>query len=362
MNLLRIATRQGGDPAIDLDRATQVSLTRDLTAPSECRVEFGDDDTWRDLQSAIAIGVEADVVVADRAFMRGRLLARQMSTSARAGNTIQLTLRTALADAMFAVCDSKIRVKGASLKDVIIRAYESIGVGESSFVFAADVEKDVAAETPDARELTQDEARVHFPETVYAFVERHLNRWSLTHWDLPDGRLIVAAPNDARPPVYAFTMSRQNPSSNNIIGATKLEDFEQVPVKLWVFGTAGGRDATASKVRGSDVDPLLLSVGPRLQRNAAVVDQSLKTTSQAESRARREMSNRSRRKDAWEFETPNWTQGGFAYQVNQTCDVKVDLAGIPQGKHLIWRVQLDMSADRGLTGRVSTVAQGIWKL
>lgn len=369
-NRLTIESVSGGARPIVIDRATQYELVRDLTAPSEARFEMGDDGAWEALEAAIAIGARFRVAVDGRPWVTGRLLTRQLPVSDRSGATIQLTVRTRLADAMFTSCDPKITVKGAKLVDVVAAAYATLGLTAADITFLEDARRDTLSgrddrgqRPADVRDLTSEEARVHPPETVHAFVERHLNRFGLTQWDARDGGIIIGAPDDSQREVWHLRMSRQG-QENNLLSANKAEDFEGVPEKLWVFGMGGGRDVSTARIRASESDSTLTGLDSPLRRTAMVTDQGIKTQAQAEARARREMSARSRAKDAWTLGLDYWVAPGLyePFDVNQTVTVSVARAGLRSATHLIWRVALRGSAEEGHTAELQTVGQGVWRL
>ena len=364
-----------GDFAIVVDRATQYDVTTDLTQPSEALFEMGDSGTWSALRSALETGGRYRVVVNDRVRLTGRLLSKALPVSANSGATVQVTVRTRLADAMFTTCDPGISVHNATLQDVVLAAYRNMGLTAADFILDPALARDLLSgkggglsRPADLTEMKEDAAKPHPPETVYAFAERHLNRFHLTHWDAPDGRIVVGAPNDEQAPSYHLQILRDGPDAyfNNLLSAEKTEDYEQVPVSLWVYGVGGGRDQGKAKVTFVQADPVMVAISPALDRSAVIIDEALTTQAQAEARARREMSLRSLMKDAWRLETwglSYWDgQQRIDYGIDTVANVHVAVTGGAAGAYLVYRCSFRGDASRGHTTELLTTAKGIWRL
>jgi hypothetical protein len=364
-----IESLDGRGRVVNLDRATNYELATDLTAPSEARIEFGDNGTWSALKDAISIGRRFRIGLNGRSLMAGRMLTRMLPVSASAGATVQLTIRTKLADAQFTSCDP-INVRGATLKTIILKAYATIGVTELDFNFNADVSRDLitgkginTSAAVDLTALTEQDARVQPPETVYSFVDRHLRRFGLLHWDGPDGRIVVGKPNDEQPASYLLRLSRESPRGNNLIDARRTEDYETVPGEMFVYGQGGGRDYTRARVKASVTDKTLIAL-PVLRRRTMVIDESITTVSLAQARARCEMAMRSLMRDSWDLTTPAWchyySTRFIPYAIDTVADLYVEVAGFASAKHYIWRATYSGSPQDGHTARLSAAAKGVW--
>jgi hypothetical protein len=404
----------GGVFPVVIDRATRYEIVTDLMSPSCARFELGDSGTWAAIAGALKIGGRFTVSVNGNSRMKGRLLTRNLAVTPQGGATVQLALRTRLADAAFTACDPKIGVRNTTLHDVVLKAFAKMGLTTADFIFEADTARDlitgrrsgkpdpvaglryarakVAAQAqsddrdsalqaydeqisaaegrpvdPALTALREDEARVHPPETIWSFVERHLARFGLMIWDGPDGRIVIGKPDDSQKPLYIMTARRgKNAVTNNLLSATKVEDFEDVPAQLWVFGFGGGREQSKTKYRALRTDPTLLAVAPSLDRSVMIIDESIRTPEQAAARARKEMMRRSMQKDCWTLETDgltywNGTQS-IAYAVDTVADVRVDVAGGASGAYLIHQCTMTGDADNGHTTRLVCSGRGIWDL
>lgn len=365
-----------GSDGLDVvvDRCLSYEIVSDLTAPSEARFELGNEGTWSVLREAIAIGTRFLVVVNERPWMRGRLLARRLPVSSQTGATVQLTIRTVLADAMYTTADPTINLRKASLRDMVLAAYAQLGLAEPDFIFNADLARNLvtgkgkSTKAPaDLAKIKEDAAKPSPPEPVYNFVERHLNRFHLTHWDGPDGRIVVGAPNDEQAPIYNLRCLRNaRAQRNNVMTMERGEDFEEVPTRLTVAGVGGGREHRKAKVRFDVTDPVLTAAVPALDRSVVIVDDGLKNAAQVESRARREMAMRSLAKNAWRVGVDGWSyRDGHTkttYAVDTVADVQVDIAPEASGAFLVYRVALKGSASDGHTSDLDVVGKGVWRL
>lgn len=369
-----IESVQGGGFSIVVDRATQYEVATDLLAPSAARFELGDDGTWSAIRDALGIGAQFAVSVNDKPRLTGRLLTRNLAVSGDAGATVQVVVRTKLADAMFTAVDPKIGVKNTTLKAILLAAFDRMGLTESDFIFRTDVARDLVTgrskggqETPDLAKMKEDEARPHPPETVWSFAERHCSRFHLMMWDAPDGRIVVGAPDDAQDPTYYMTAHRGiAAATNNLLSAQKTEDFEEVPAEMWVYGVGGGKEQTRARIKFMSADPVLAGVEPFLDRTAMVIDESIVTQAQAVARARRELMRRRLMSDSWVLETDGlsyWTGSErVPYGIDAVANVAVDVAGGANGAYLVYQTRMTGSANGAHTTSLTCCGRGIWAL
>lgn len=356
-----------------IDAITRFEISNSLTEPSSALFEIGSMSTWTKLQSAIALGTRWQVRVNGRARLTGRMISRRLPVSSDAGATVQLTVRTRMADAQFASANPTISLSKCSLKDVVLQAYGPLGLGEEDFVFDPDVARDImtgksaGSSAIDLDELKEDAAKVHPPETIHAFVERHLARFHLTHWDAPDGRIIVGAPDQRTIAFYRLRLRRDDPQNNNVTSAEKIEDYESTPSVLLVSGLSGGGGFAKAKVRSAEINEVLNAIVPAINRPVFIVDDAVKTQAQADSRARREMLMRSRQTDAWTMDVPDlafWDGSKLIpWGIDTIADVDVEVAGAAaNGAYMIHKVTMKGDASAGYSTSLEMVARGLWVL
>jgi hypothetical protein len=403
--------------SILIDRPTTYEVTTDITTPSEARIEMGDNGTWSALRDAIAIGRKFRVAINDRPILSGRMLVRSLPITPEAGATAQLTIRTVLADAAFTSCKA-FSVKGATLKDILLKAYATLGMTEGDFLFDADVARDMmtgrgknTSSKVALEKLTEQDARVQPPETVYSFVDRHLRRHGLLHWDGPDGRIIVGKPSDSQIPIYSLQCMRSSPRGNNVLSVQRSQDYEQVPSMISIWGQGGKQAYGRAPINAAVMNAKMVQINkinkqleggtlPKDQRDAlqaavdaleesyiappitttlqdavvsrlamnrqiAIIDESISTQALAEARARREMAQRSLNADSWDVKVRDWCYRDrnnrlVPWAVDTCAGLIVDTASPVSESCYIWRVIRSGNPMDGHATRLTLSARGVW--
>lgn len=376
-DVVRIEVIAGkGTPGGCLDRFTSFELRNDITMPSEASFEIGDDLSWSSLGNVFQIGTQFQVLVNDRPRMRGRVEMNNAPLDPGAGAVIRFAVRTKLSDAMFASASQTTRVLNVSIKDFILALYKPLGYLEKDFVFSQDAArnlltgKDKRGGKPptDLEPIKLDEARVKPPETIYAAADRHLRRHGWMHWDAPDGRIVVGAPNDEQDPTFFFNAYRTylvgNPDTNNILSASRTRDWSGIPTTLGVYGIGGKRDFTKSRVAGVAVDLDLIRAG--FYRPVTMVAEGVRTNDLAYRTALRDLAARSKSKDGFAIAVDGFSQwdGDTAtlYSPDTVADIRTDVAGGEAGPYYIHATTMTRSADNGDTTQIEAVRRGIWRL
>jgi len=367
----RISVEAVDSNAGAFDRFTSIELTNDLTAPAEAAFECGDDGTFRTFEKAVSFGTVFAVLVNDRLRLTGRVEAHDIPTDAQGGATVRFVIRTKLSDAAYASANPKISIQGATLKQVVLRAYAPLGFLERDFIFKQDLARDLmTGKSSRARQRTLDlepikleQAKVSPPETIFEFVERHLLRFHLTHWDSPDGKIVVGAPDDSQQPIYNFKLKTgANGRFNNVLRAQRVRDLSDAPSLMSVFGIGGKTDFQKTKVARALSIPEVAQA--KLYRPVIIVDEGLRTGDQAEGRLRREIAARSKKLDSWEIGTDGWTywdgQSRTPYGIDTCADVEIDTAGGALGSYLVHRTRLRLDPQNGAVADLSLVRKGLW--
>jgi prophage tail gpP-like protein len=360
-----------GDAGV-FDRWTSFDCVNDLTAPAETSFECGDDGTFRSFEKTIAHGNRFRVVLNDRLRMTGRVEAHDVPTDAQGGATVRFVVRTKLADATFASANPKISIQGATLKDIILRSYSPLGYLESDFIFKTDVARDLMTgksskgkKKVDLEKLSLEQAKVNPPETIYEFVERHLLRFHLSHWDAPDGKIVVGAPDDQQAPTYRFILKFGSRGvENNVLKAHRVRDLSDAPSLLGVFGIGGKTDFMKSKIARAIEVPEVAQA--KLYRPVLIMDEAIQNRGQAEGRVRREVAARSRRIDCWEVATDGlsfWDgRSAIPFGIDTTADVEIDTAGGATGQYLVHRTRLRRDPEGGDNAELTLIRKGLWVL
>jgi prophage tail gpP-like protein len=287
---------------------------------------------------------------------------------------IRFTIRTKVQDAWYASAAEGIAVKNVSLKDFILALYEPLGYSESDFVFRGSVARDLitgrsstnqGSDTTDLEPIKLDAAKVRPPETIYEAADRHLRRHGLMHWDSPDGRIVVAAPNDEQDPLYTLTLSRANQGlGNNVLGTTRTRDWSGIPSKVGLYGVGSGRGTSRARVSATAEDEDVIAAG--FHRPVTILAEAVKTQALAGRAAARELAARSKSKDSFDVEVDglSFWDGyvGIPWGVDTVAEVHTDAAGGSCGAYYLHRTILQRNATDGDKTNVSLVRKGVWKL
>jgi prophage tail gpP-like protein len=362
-------------PEGEFGKWESLSVTNDITTPTQAVFTIGDEGVWQELQDLVSPGSEFTVLLNGHPRMKGRAEVNEVQLSPQSGTVLQLTIRTKVADARYASASPEVKVEDTSIKDFILACYGPLGFTEADFVFAPFAARNLitgeaagAAAPEDFEEVKVDQAKVSPPETIYDAVERHLKRYGATQWDAPDGRVIVGRPDDGQDPTYKLQSKKGAASVANNMGAPrKIVDWSEVPLEINVYGASAGRSAAKASLKGvvinDDVQAVFDATG-HFNRRVLIPTQQGKTQAQVDRAAQREMSARIRRIDAWQIDTDGWSYWNGERQIpwanNTTADVDVDTVGGPQGRYLIVRVDLKLSTTGGTTTTLQLVAPGVW--
>lgn len=360
------------------DRFSRLTITNDLTAPSEAVLEVGDDGAWPDLERLVYPGEAFTVLLNGQPRLTGRAEVNEVPISAQQGCVLNLTVRTKMSDARYRSADPALKVEGVSIKDFIVAAYAPLGYTASDFAFSPATAVDLmtgkspggGAPPVDPDPIKLEQAKIQPPETIYEAVERHLKRFHMTHWDGPLGEILVGTPDDQQPERYWLRAVRGEASkANNVLTARRVRDWTDVPRSIIVTGKNFGKGIKAkSAAMGEAVDLDVDAVATRtghFQRDYLLAGTEVTSAAHAEAIAQRELSARIRRKDAYEFTVDGWTHWNGQEQVpwahNTTADIDVDVLGAEgRGRGLIVRVQLELGGQMAATSSITTVAPGVW--
>lgn len=361
-----------------LDNFTSLVIRNDITMPAEASFELGDNGTWASMGNVFQPGVQFQVFVNDRPRMRGRVEMNDVPFDSQAGAVVRFTVRTKLSDAMYASASQRTRIKNTSIKDFILALYEPLGYSEADFIFAPYTSRDIftgrnkgQTNAPtDLDRIKVDEARVKPPETIYAAADRHLRRHGLMHWDSPDGRIVVAAPDDEQDPTYTFNMYRGgasgsgDPQTNNVLGSTRTRDWSGLPAFVGVYGRGGKRDFTKARIASIARDQDVIDAG--FYRPVNIIAEGIRTQELADRASARELANRSKRKDSFSITVDGWSSWdgseGFLYSPDTVIQINTDVAGGQAGPYYLHATTMTRDARGGDTTQLEMVQRGVWRL
>lgn len=361
---------------IETDRGSytgfeSVEVSLDIEQPCSATLEFGDDGSASSLFEKLRPGTEVKVYLNDLLRLSGRTEVTDADLTVESGARIVLSVVTKLADARETSIDHRIKVTDTTLKDFVLAAYAPLGYGPGDFEFAPAAARNLltgkagAVPAPAQLEAIQvDKLKLQPGEMLYEAVETRLKRHNLTHWDAPNGKIVVGCPDEDQDPTYELTIKR---SEKRGAGARikRTQDWSKVPAEVWVYGGSMGRDLSRSAFKGVAVDLDLAAEFARsgnFNRRVVMNEDGVKNQEQAEAKARRAMAERLKRKDGFIVETDGWTWRGVPWSTNTTIDMFVDYFGGALGKRLITRVKNSMNVENGPKTHFECAGPGVWKL
>lgn len=364
-----------GDNGV-LENFTSFSITNDITSASSADFEMGDDESFDTMSRFTEPGVEYKIFLNDLLRLSGRVEFQEAPVNASQGSVIRFTIKTKMSDAMFASARQGTKFKDVSIKDYVVDLYGALGFTEDDFVFnnpadARDQMTGVISTNqgfPQFVDITTHkvgDAKVRPPESIYAAADRQLRRHGLMHWDSPDGKIVISAPNDTQKPLYYLKCSRGPGSeNNNILGINRIRDFSGIPTILGVFGVGGKRNFAKSRVSAVVIDQDLIDAG--FNRPITILADGIKKKDVADRAAARELAARSKRKDAFtvDIDGLSWWNGdaNIPFGYDTVADVQSDLAGGLLGSYYVHRVTMSRNASAGDNTQLTVLKAGVWDL
>lgn len=355
------------------DSWTSLQIRSSLTEPSEASFELGDESGYERLAQLSALGTQFRVLINDRPRLTGRVEMYEATSDAAQSTTQRIVVRTRMTDAVYSGAPVGLNLKRASIKEFVLACYEGIGLKEKDFYFTGATSRDLmtgkatsGGRAPVALEpLTEEQAKVQPPESVFEAVDRHLRRHGLLHWDGADGRIIVAAPDDQQDPIYNLWLYRDRASGqfNNVLQLQRVQDVSDSPTVLGMFGFGGKADFTRSKIGAVRRNEDLIRAG--FQRNVLVLDEAVRTKAIAQKRANREFAQRNRGLDRLTAVTDglSYAEGNVSvpWAPDTTADIVATHLGGAIGQYYVEGVELTRSIE-GDRSQLTLVKQGVWVL
>lgn len=350
-----------------------VEVTNDITAPASAAFRIGDDGSYGSLYRALAHGKPYSVFLNGFPRMKGRVVAQEVPDDARGGTSVEIRVSPKFSDAFVSSAEPSVKVEKVSIKDFILKLYEPLELTEDDFVFRAAAERDLMTGKPsrggkapvDLEKLQVTQAKVNPPETIYDAAARHLKRHGLMHWDAPDGRIFVGTPDVDQRPIYRFQSKRgARAQGNNVLSIRRVADWFDTPTHVTVFGGLKGKDIAKAAVSATSANADMLAAG--FYRAVLLPAEQIHTEAGAIKQARRELAQRSKRKDAYEITVDGWSywNGSSAtpYAPNTTADVDLDALGGVQGRYYIPKVMMREDAKNGPVTSITLMHPSVWRL
>jgi hypothetical protein len=365
----------GGDRTdFNFEDFASFTLRTSIVEPAEVSLELGDQTGFERLRDFVQLGSQFQVFLGDRPRLRGRVEAVDAPHDAQQSSVQRLAIRTRLTDAVVSSAPQGIRLKDASIREFILACYAGVDLTEADFDFRGDVSRDLMTgkgsrgqRAPKALDaLKAEQAKVAPPEAVFSAVDRHLRRHGLLHWDGPDGKIVVAAPDDQQDPIYFVQLYRSPDLAqlNNALSINRSFDVSQSATHLGVFGTSGKADFSKAKVGSVVFNPTLIAAG--FNRRVVVQDEGVRNNALAERRANYEFAQRNRSLERLTIRVDGLSYRNGSELIPWAPDTVVDVVsedhGGALGAYYVETVEMSRTPQAGDVTTLTAVAQGVWVL
>jgi len=351
---------------------SSIEVSSDIFGEAQAIFEVGDDRAWRTVHRLLYPSANASILVSGCPVFTGRIDCTELPETVESGTTIQVVMRTRMADARVAGADPSIVLANTSIRDFILRLFAGVGLTSADFLFTPETDRDLVtgrkgAKAPpiDLEPLKADQAKVLPTESIADCAKRHLERHHLMIWEAASGLICVGMPSDTQPPFYRFT---RRDGVCNYRSARPVRDWGETPSEMWIYGGAIGKDVTRAPVKGVAVDydlAIAAASSGHFQRRVVLGVEGAKDQARADLQARRELAARSRRKAAWTVDVDDWSQWdgvrALPYAINATADFDVethegtDLNGI----FLVTAVRKTYTPDDSTRASLTLLKQGL---
>ena len=363
------------DGSGEIDNFTSLSITNSMTEPSEASIEFGDDYTFPALSEHVALGRQYKVFVNGRLRLTGRIESEDVPADAGGGSVTRFVIKTKLSDACFTSAEPAVKVKNTSIKAFLLNIYMPLGYEEKDFTLSPYLSRDLITGVDssgqgspgriDLEPLKVDQAKVQASESIFDAADRHLRRHGLIHWDSPDGRIVVGAPNDTQDPIYFLRCRRTGDVHlNNVISVNRGRDWSGIPSAVVIHGRSGKPGSPKSRITAFARDDEVYNAG--LYRPIIISAEGIRKQSLADRAAQRELSARSKNKDTLSIETDSLSYWDGYQNINwaadTVCSMDSDTASLSGQAYYISRVTLRRDAGGGDMASLSAIKKGVWLL
>lgn len=364
------------------DAFTSLEIFNSILRSSEASFEVGDDGSHSSLSQAMEIGESFVVSVNGHRRITGRVEMQNIALDAARSSNFRFVVRTVLSDLEYADADPSIRVKNASIRDVVEQAVNrrpdrDPRANRTEIQYRADVSRQlITGVTPRGgkggvvkplKPLTEQQAAVQPGETVKQFLDRHLMRHGLMIWDSPDGKLVVGTPDDSQEALYHFRIFRHPEQAvwNNCRMVERSRDVTGVPSVLTVYGWQGGGDYRRSKVHAEVRNEDLIRAG--FDRTVGIVDEGVKSKEQAERTVARAWAERTRKSDSLTVEVDGFSFHEASgpspdYAPETVADLMLETQGGGVGAYYVESTMLRRTAQGGDVTQLQLTKQGTWVL
>lgn len=262
-----------------------------------------------------------------------------------------------------------IAMRGTTFREVILKAIEGYGFSAKQVLIDNDANRDILTGRPvsgtkmsvdaptNLAELNIDQARPHAGETIHAFLTRHCKRFGLLMWGTAKGEIVFGRPNYSQKPIYQINLNKfKNTSTNNVKAIRRHKNVKHVPSEVHVFGKSHGHDWYRSNVHAVVTDAYTKNMG--FKRVLTVSDHNCRNSSEAEQRAKYELSHKRQSADVVNATMYGISQNEYVYAVDTVADINSDAIGINNEAWYIIGRRFTASRSAGTQTHLHLVPKG----
>jgi prophage tail gpP-like protein len=184
-------------------------------------------------------------------------------------------------------------------------------------------------------QLKIQQANAQAGETVWDFLDRHARRLGVMMRMGPDGTLVMTGIDYGQRPLYSLIRRIDDGRSNNIISGGERLDTARVFSQVRVLGKAKGRGTQRSAIDVT-VDDFNEDALPH-EKVLLVRDDTVRTQSQAETRAYRELAKTKQGAQVFTYVVHGFGQDGNVYAPDTVCSVWDEVTGTKRDLYITSR-------------------------
>lgn len=199
---------------------------------------------------------------------------------------------------------------------------------------------------PELETLKIDQAKPHAGETIFAYLQRHATRMGLMIWGTADGRVVFGRPNYNQQPLYDLNLRRGNRGLDNTAKSfSRKRSIEHRASEIHVYGHSKGGDQMRSPIHAVVYDDELRRRG--IYRPRTVHDNCARTQTQAEQRAKLELSRQLQSADVVNATVEGHGSNGSVWATDTCVSVSCDDMGMVDEHRYVVARTFTRSRERG---------------
>ncbi len=372
---------------VRIEKFERLEMELTIQGPSTATFEIGDESA-APLFANLQHGVEAVVTINGRPALTGKIISDRAPIRSDGGIVATFAIETIIGAASICSGDPNLKVGGYNITenpangDVIVKQqkyalgawlaklYGPLGVKPTDFITRSALDRDILTGIPsrggkvpaDFAAVMGDQVKINPGDIIYEAAANQLRRFSMGHWDSPNGGIYVGPPDDDQFPIgrLVYKSDPTLASANNVIEAEPIRDWSEVPSVVRTHGTFASPAQSYRPIVGrAEHKDVLKAWG---HRPVIVKGEFARGQAQSDAHARRELASRSKQKDAVEVRLDGWSFWDGKQNVpiapNTTWDVDLDVRGGIIGIYYCLAVRYSLDDNEGPTVTLVLTRQG----